>query len=347
MWKPDQPNPKNVELPFDVDALNIFLSNHFKKNIAIQTAQRFGGGFSNLTFLLTLSDGNTLVMRTPPKGANIASAHDMGREFRVLNAISPYFSSIPTPIVAADADVLGIPFFIMSRSEGVVLRANDATDENLTPPVCHQISDLLLQKIIDLHAIDLQKTGLHNIGKPEGYVKRQVEGWIKRYEKSKTDHIPNMEKLAEWLPKNLPQPQIPTLLHNDFKFDNLVFSTDLSKIEAVLDWEMATVGDPLMDLGAMLAYWCEAEDDFFPKMHNLTWRSGFPTRQEMAQRYADATGRNIDELGFYLAFGFFKNAVIAQQIYARWKQGIATDPRFEQLIFGVKTLAKMGFKEIK
>ena len=220
----------------------------------------------------------------------------------------------------------------------------------------------MIDNLVHLHSLNIETTGLNTLGKPENYVQRQVSGWIKRYEQSQTDGIADMKTIADWMTNFSPRPQAPTFLHNDYKFDNVVFSGQLStislqpsekkliadslKLIAVLDWEMSTVGDPLMDLGAALAYWCEKTDAPFTKQFNLTWIDGCLTRQEVIDRYAQKTGRDLTDIHFYYVFGLFKNAVIMQQIYSRWKSGATNDPRFAGLIAGVYELSKMGVKAI-
>ncbi len=316
---------------------------------------QFPGGFSNLTYLIQTEKAE-LVLRRPPFGANIKSGHDMGREFRVLSALQKSgFTKIPRPLSMSDggfrisdADATdAVPFYIMQRLDGVILRAKDGQNVDLTPGVMQHLTDKLVENLADLHRLDIENTDLGALGKPEGYVQRQVEGWIQRYRNSQTDDVPNMEMAAAWLVEQQPRPQKPTFLHNDYKFDNVVWDADLQEIIGVLDWEMATVGDPLMDLGAALAYWCESDNSDFSKVFNLTWREGCPKRRYVADRYAALTGRDLSDIVFYYVFGLFKNAVIMQQIYARWKKGLTRDPRFEGLIVGVFELSKMAKKAIQ
>ena len=205
----------------------------------------------------------------------------------------------------------------------------------------------MVENFADLHNLDIEKTGLIVLGKPEGYVRRQVEGWIQRYKNSQTDDVSNMESVAEWMLNYQPREQKPAFLHNDYKFDNVVWNPEMTEIVGVLDWEMSTVGDPLMDLGAALAYWCEANDPNFAKMFNLTWIKGCLTRKEVVEKYAILTGRDVSDMVFYYVFGSYKNAVIMQQIYARWKKGLTQDARFSGLIHGVFELSAMAMNAIK
>lgn len=351
-------------------ALNVYINATLPTLGNVLEISQFPGGFSNLTYLVRTEKAE-LVLRRPPFGANIKSGHDMGREFRVLSALQKSgFSKIPTPLSMSDlgfgmsdkdatataseggfrisdADAAAVPFYLMQRLNGVILRAKDGQNANLTPDVMQHLTDKLVENLADLHRLDIENTDLGALGKPEGYVQRQVEGWIQRYRNSQTDDVPNMEMAAAWLVEQQPRPQKPTFLHNDYKFDNVVWDADLQEIIGVLDWEMATVGDPLMDLGAALAYWCESDNSDFSKLFNLTWREGCPKRRYVADRYAALTGRDLSDIAFYYVFGLFKNAVIMQQIYARWKKGLTKDPRFEGLIVGVFELSKMAKKAME
>ena len=332
----------------DVPKLQHFLEKEIKGFGHIVKIAQFPGGFSNLTYLLTTDEGVEYVLRRPPFGANIKSGHDMSREFRVLSLLEKAnFKQIPTPLsIEPSGEVLGAPFYVMERLNGIILRAKDATTLDFSAEKMQLLSEKLIENLALLHTLDIEKTGLSTLGKPEGYVHRQVEGWIKRYKNSQTDAVKNMEFVAEWMLSFEPRPQKPAFLHNDYKFDNVVWNPEMSEIIGVLDWEMATVGDPLMDLGAALAYWCEPTDSEFSKMFNLTWLDGCFTREDVIAKYAALTGRDLTDIHFYYIFGLYKNAVIMQQIYARWKAGLTNDPRFGSLIKGVFELSKIAAKAI-
>jgi aminoglycoside phosphotransferase (APT) family kinase protein len=327
-------------------ALNEYLSANGIAIPAIEQITRFPGGYSNLTYCLHTA-AKDYVLRMPPFGANIKSAHDMGREYKVLSLLKPHFAEIPALIhYTADVTVLGAPFYIMEKIEGTILRAHNAPKMNIAPATFRSLSEKMIDTLVALHAIDIHSTGLAQLGKPEGYVARQVEGWIKRYYAAETDTIDTINQTIAWLQQYTPITQQPTLLHNDFKYDNVIFDNDLEKIIGVLDWEMCTVGDPLMDFGAMLAYWFEdGEGEVFTNF-NLSWLPGNYTRAELMQRYAEKSGRNLQDIKFYYVFGLFKNAVIAQQIYHRWKQGHSSDPRFGQLIHMVKMLGQKAVSSV-
>ncbi|MBL7816815.1 MAG: phosphotransferase family protein [Saprospiraceae bacterium] len=344
--QPDRATQVRQGEELDIAQLQNYLQHQIDDFGSIVETAQFPGGYSNLTYLLTTDKGGEYVLRRPPFGANIKSGHDMEREFRVLSLLEKAgFTQIPRPLsMEASGEVLGAPFYVMQRLKGVILRANHAPKLNYSPEKMTELSSALVKNLAHLHALDIQKTGLITLGKPEGYVRRQVDGWIKRYQNSQTDDVPNMETVAEWMQNFEPRPQQPTFLHNDYKFDNVVWNTEMTEIIGVLDWEMSTVGDPLMDLGAALAYWCEPQDSDFSKMFNLTWLKGCLTRQEVVSNYAELTGRDVTDIHFYYIFGLYKNAVIMQQIYARWKKGLTKDPRFGGLIHGVFELSKMAIK---
>jgi aminoglycoside phosphotransferase (APT) family kinase protein len=274
----------------------------------------------------------------------------MGREFRVLSTLkNAGYTQIPTPIAfCEDEAIMDCPFYVMERVQGIILRAHSAPKLGLSAQTMRTLSESMADTLVDLHAIDIQSTGLINLGKPEGYIQRQVDGWYKRYQNAQTDNLPAVEKLYEWLVQNMPTDGTPTLIHNDFKYDNVVLNTDdITQIVALLDWEMCTVGDPLMDLGTALSYWSEAGDDTFTKSFNLTWLEGNLTRQEFANRYAERSGRDVSNILYFYVFGLFKNTVVMQQIYARWKKGFTKDERFAGLLVGMKALTNTAIKAIE
>ncbi|MFN8286175.1 MAG: phosphotransferase family protein [Chitinophagales bacterium] len=331
----------------NLEQLNTWLKNNTGIGGVLEVTQ-FPGGFSNLTYCLRTAD-KEYVLRRPPFGANIKSAHDMGREFKVLSLLKGHYNKIPQPIAfCEDESVIGAPFYIMERLKGVILRAANAPKMGLTPEQLRKSSEALIDNLVDLHALDITTTDIIQLGKPDGYVQRQVEGWIKRYFAAETDKIEHIDAIAEWMPKNMPQSQAATFLHNDYKYDNVVLNeNNLSDIIGVLDWEMSTVGDPLMDLGASLAYWSEPQDSNEIKFFNLTWLPGNLNRLQAAERYAQKSGRDISNLLFYYIFGLFKNAVIVQQIYARWKAGHTKDERFGKLLPVVKALGEQGINYLQ
>lgn len=310
--------------------------------------EQFPGGYSNLTFLLKTS-GKEYVLRKPPAAANIKSAHDMGREFRVLTALKPVYIPVPTPILFCDdSSIIGSPFYIMERVRGIILRNKAPKGIELTPAIMRSVSESAVENLAALHSIDLESSGLIGLGKPEGYIQRQTEGWIKRYVAAQTDIKEDMNKTADWMQANMPEDGIPAFIHNDYKYDNLVLDPEnLKNIIAVLDWEMATVGNPLMDLGTSLGYWAEAGDNDALKPFNLTWLPGNLTREEVVERYAATKKISIPDMLFYYVFGSFKIGVIVQQIYARYKKGLTRDERFAGLGHVVTACAANAQKAIR
>lgn len=310
---------------------------------------QFPKGWSNLTYLLRVGE-REIVLRRPPPGVVIASAHDMKREHRILSALSPLWDKAPKPIaLAEDPDILGAPFYVMERAQGVILRAKWPAQLTLDAPRMKHLSEVLLDTLAEIHAIDVTQGELATLGKPEGYNTRQVKGWTDRYEKAKTDEIPSVEPLARWLAEHTPKESGAALIHNDLKYDNVVLSEDLSRAVAVLDWEMATVGDPLMDLGCTLGYWVQEDDP--PLMQAMrfgpTYLPGSLTRMELVRRYEERTGKPVTNLVFYFAFSLFKLSVVAQQLYARYVRGLTTEPRYAMMIEGVRGLTRAAVQAIE
>jgi len=311
--------------------------------------QQFPGGHSNLTYLVKV-DGAERVLRRPPFGAKIKTAHDMGREYRVLSALAPVYPKAPRPVAyCEDPDVLGAPFYLMERLRGVILRKDLPPGETLSPSTARRLCELLVDALVELHAIDYVAAGLGELGKPAGYVERQVKGWTERYTNAQTDDIPVVEEVAKWLDGHRPPDGAPALIHNDFKFDNLILSPGLDQIIGVLDWEMTTLGDARMDLGTSLSYWVEARDP--PPMHmmrfGLTMLPGMLTRQEIVARYEERSGRAVGDAVFYYAYGLFKTSVVAQQIYQRYAKGLTKDARFAVFIQGVRALSEQAAATIE
>ena len=309
--------------------------------------KQFPGGFSNLTYLIVVKN-QEYVLRKPPLGANIKSAHDMGREFKVLSLLEPVYDKIPKPILfCEDEDIIDSPFYLMERVKGIILRNRIPNGLELTSDHFRKLSVRTIENLVDLHKLELEKSNLISLGKPKGYVKRQVQGWSERYFRAETDDIRAMNFTVEWMENNTPVDFTIAFLHNDYKYDNLVLDVDSLEIKAVLDWEMATVGDPLMDLGTTLAYWVEKGEHPALQQFNLTWMEGNLTRQEVIEKYAELRGVNLEEVLFYYVFGCFKLAVIGQQIYARYKKGFTKDERFAGLIHVVKACGKNAENAIK
>ncbi|MEM9143629.1 MAG: phosphotransferase family protein [Bacteroidota bacterium] len=295
--------------------------------------RQFYNGYSNLTYLLQIEQ-KEYVLRRPPYSAP-KRGHDMGREFKVLHHLNPVFGKIPQVFVhCEDLDVLGVPFYIMSRVEGIILTAKEARERKISPSEFKAISNTWLDTFVELHQVDYKAAGLETLGRPEGYVERQVMNWGKQYLAAATEEVPSARKVMAWMEGRQPKQYPYSLIHNDYKYNNVVFTdTRWNKVAAILDWEMCTLGDPLMDLGTSLGYWTTLGDADFVKhmLPSPTIMEGNPSRTEMVQQYAIKSGREIDNLTFYFAYGLFKVAVIAQQIYYRFKHGHTTDSRFAQL----------------
>ena len=348
---PDLDRPADVRVPLDRAALAEWLRRSLGLEGTLDVRQ-FPSGFSNLTYLVTV-DGRDLVLRRPPPGANAEGGHDMDREATILGALHGH-APVPEPLgVEETGDVLGAPFYVMERVEGVILRT---TDDPIGADAMARVADAFVRTFADLHTVDLERVGLAHFGKPEGYVRRQVEGWRRRYERAKTDETPDLDAAFDWLDANRPEESGAALIHNDYKYDNLVLdpaglgpeAEGPVAVRAILDWELATVGDPLMDLGSTLGYWVEATDSPALKALALspTWWPGNPTRDELVRRYAEASGRDVGDAVLYYVYGLVKLAVIAQQIYARWAAGHATDPRFEHLIHTVRACGDSAVRAI-
>lgn len=334
---------------FDFSNLRDFLGNKLNLNSDQIEVSKISGGFSNLTFLVKTSQ-RKFALRRPPFGEKISKAHDMEREFTVLRALeNAGYSKIPKPILFSNEEsIMGAPFFLMEFVEGIVLRNKVPAALNFGEKEFRTLSENAINSLVELHSLELENSGLIQLGKPEGYVQRQVEGWSDRYFRAKTNELPEMEKVSEWLIANLSQNENTGFIHNDFKYDNLVLDPNhISEIKAVLDWEMATVGDPLMDLGTSLAYWAQADDPEILKVFNLTHLPGNLTREEVILHYRSKSSLDLSNILFYYIFGLFKVGVIAQQIYKRYVQGFAQDPRFAALIHVVEAAGKKAEKSIK
>jgi aminoglycoside phosphotransferase (APT) family kinase protein len=341
------PVRKGEEL--DAQRLRDYLGEQLGHVAARLEIEQFPQGFSNLTYLVRVGS-EEYVLRRPPFGNTVKSAHDMGREFNVLSKLSKVYPLAPKPLLyCTDESVLGAPFYMMERRRGVILRRKLPKDFRLDPQTFHGLGIAFIDNLARLHALDYRSAGLADLGKPEGYVERQVTGWIGRYEKAKTDDWPTMDEVAKWLVENRPAASGAALIHNDYKFDNVVLDpNDLTKIIGVLDWEMCTVGDPLMDLGCTLAYWIQADDHEALKyfVPGPTFLPGNLTRQELLDRYAQTSGRDLGRVLFYYCYGLYKLAVIIQQIYARFARGFTQDTRFADMNQQVGSLSRSAARAI-
>lgn len=305
--------------------------------------QQFPGGHSNLTYLLRV-DGREYVLRRAPLGPVAPKAHDMVREARILQAVHPLFRPAPEVyLICEDAGVIGAPFYLMERRHGVVLRTSIPAEITRHENYASRISRAFVDCMIELHSIDIEKHGLVSLGKPEGFVERQVKGWTERWRRAQTDPSAKMDAIIEKLAATIPKSGTPSLVHNDFKLDNVMIDqTTPDRIEAVLDWEMTTVGDPLSDLGLTLCYWSSS---LVPgtTLQAVTTGPGWYTRDEFVARYQKKTGRDMSPLPWHEAAGVFRLAVILQQIYFRYWRGQTRDERFAHFNDRVRALIDRAY----
>ena len=304
------------------------------------TVEQYPRGHSNLTYRVR-APGAEWVLRRPPMGSRVAHAHDMVREARILMKLHPVYPRAPRVVaICEDGAVLGAPFYLMDPVRGVILRGAAPRGE-LSSDLVRALCGALVQTLVDLHAVDFRAAGLE--GKPEGYVLRQVEGWTRRWHEARTDEVPDVDAMARWLLERIPPERPAVFLHNDFKYDNLVLDpADLTRVAGVLDWEMSTAGDPLMDLGTALGYWLEEGDPEPLKAFAFgpTFLPGSFTRAQLVEEYGRRSGRDVSGMLFYYCFALFKTAVVVQQIYRRYREGLTQDERFAGFGIGVQILAR-------
>jgi aminoglycoside phosphotransferase (APT) family kinase protein len=347
----DEAEEVREEERFDADRLRPWLEAAFPGARGPISLLQFRKGHSNLTYLVRIGE-HEAVLRRAPFGANIKGAHDMGREFKILSSLQGHYSKAPRPLgFCEDEPVIGARFYLMERVHGMILRGDSAASGvALTPELLRASSSALVDNLVELHAVDLVRSGLASIGHPQGYLERQVTGWTERYFRAKTDEVAEVEAAAAWLARNMPAQGGAALVHNDYKFDNVVLDpADPSRIVAVLDWEMATVGDPLMDLGVMLGYWTDPDDpeEMKVRTYGPTFLPGSLSRLEIVERYARRSGRSVESVLFHYVFALFKIAVIVQQIYKRWVDGHTRDPRFADLIRSVRVLSGQAVRAME
>jgi aminoglycoside phosphotransferase (APT) family kinase protein len=304
---------------------------------------QFPGGHSNLTYLVRFG-GAELVIRRPPLGPVAPTAHDMAREYRWLAALHPVFERAPRPyLLCEDTSIVGAVFYVMERRRGIVVRHDEPLGLANRPEERRRVSEAMVDTLADLHAIDVSHGPLAALGKPAGFVSRQVRGWTERWQKSKLSEVPEMEALASWLASRVPPDPIePAVVHGDFKLDNVLLDPlDLARVVAVFDWEMSALGDPLVDLGILLAYWSPtAPPEQRDALTTVTSRPGWLSREEIIERYTKRSGRDVSAIRFYETFALFKIAVVIQQIFFRYKNGQTDDQRFANFGDRVAYLAR-------
>jgi aminoglycoside phosphotransferase (APT) family kinase protein len=315
--------------------------------------EQFPGGHSNLTYLVRLG-GHEFVLRRPPFGPVAPTAHDMPREYRLLAAVHPLFTLAPRPyLLCEDQAIIGVPFYLMERRRGLVIRRDIPNEIGDDLEMRSRVSYAMIDTLAALHAVDIYSSGLVDIGKPVGFVTRQLRGWTDRWHRSKTTELPEIDRVIEWLAARIPAEPDPnagrpaTLVHNDFKLDNTMLDPkDPARVVAVLDWEMCTVGDPLIDVGIFLCYWAMKEDPEARResISPVTTEPGWISRQEVVDRYAERTGRDLSGIAFYETFALFKTAVVLQQIYFRYVRGQTQDERFKTFDRRVNGLATAAWE---
>lgn len=328
----------------DIAALEPYLRERLPQSAGELEVRQFPGGHANLVYLLRF--GTTeYVLRRPPHGPLPKGGHDMVREFRVLSRLYEHYALAPRAyLLCTDHAILGADFVIEERRSGTIIRGPIPAAVADDPKKCRALGNNFIDTLADLHTVDYEAAGLHELGKPDGYLQRQFDGWCKRWEAAATDDRPEAASYIAKLGATMPQSGAPGIVHNDFKFDNTILdANDATKPIAVLDWDMCTIGDPLSDLGNVLALWTDPGDP--PPIGSSimqTTHPGFPTRSELVARYAAKTGRDCSQIAWYQAFNYFRYAVIAQQIYARFKRGQTRDARFAGLTFWVAALIERG-----
>jgi aminoglycoside phosphotransferase (APT) family kinase protein len=327
----------------NLEALESYLRAHFPDERGPLDVKQFPSGHSNLTYSIQFGS-REFVLRRPPFGSKVKSAHDMGREVRVLSKLHAVYSQAPQVLLYCDDEtVLGAPFYLMKPIHGVIIRRNPPASLEFRAETARRLSESFVDNLARLHSLDYQSIGLGDLGKPEGYLERQVRGWTERYYGSRTHEFPEVERIVSWMKEHMPSTSGAALVHNDYKYDNLVLDpSDITKIIGVLDWEMCTIGDPLTDLGTALAYWIDADDP--EPLQKIRWgpttHPGSMTRAQLVERYAQKTGRNVSHMDFYVVFARFKVAVIVQQIYYRYHQGLTKDERFAAMPAVVECLLR-------
>jgi len=341
----DQAGTVRAGEELDLARLRPFLLEHFGHSGTVSVEQ-FPSGHSNLTYLVRMGN-REVVLRRPPFGSKVRSAHDMAREYRVLSKLHSAYPVAPKAVLyCGDLSILNAPFYLMEPIRGMIVRREPPPGVPFPQETARRLSEAFLDSLARLHRLDYAAIGLADLGKPQGYLERQVKGWIERYHNSKTHDLPEVERISAWLPERMPASHDTALIHNDYKYDNVVLDPgDATRIVGVLDWEMCTLGDPLTDLGTTLAYWTDPKDpEELQEIRSApTMLPGTLTRAQLVERYAAATGRDLGDMSFYLTFARFKVAVIIQQIYYRYAQGLTQDERFAVLPERIHTLLRASW----
>ena len=346
----DDTKPIRPGEELNAENLIVFLRENLALNSRKIEISQFPAGNSNLTYCVKIGE-TEYVLRRPPFGNTVKSAHDMKREFDVLSKLSAVYQPAPQPLIYSNDDaIIGSEFYLMERRHGLIMRGDAPEKLTNSKDLQREVIESFIENLVKLHSLDYKTIGLSELGKPEGYAHRQVEGWTKRYFNAKTDEHLEIEKSIEWLNQNLPESHGATLVHNDYKFDNVMLNpANLTEITAVLDWEMTTVGEPLMDFGTTLGYWMpkDAPPEMFALPANPAVLMKNFSHRDLAEIYAAKSGKPIDDIHFYYVFGTFKIAVICQQIYARFVKGFTQDRRFAKFNHFVNALGKIALHAIE
>lgn len=340
---PAETIPMRPDEQLDMRRLGDYLAGNLPGSDQTLAVRQFGGGAANLTYLLDYG-AQQYVLRRPPLGPVAASAHDMGREYRVLSVLHQAYPYAPRAFLFCDdLSVIGAPFFVMERRQGVVVRRTMSEAYAAMPDAAQRMSEALVDALAAFHAVDYEALGLGDLGKPAGFIDRQIEGWYRRWHAAKTADLPDMDAVYAWLKANQPANTRVSLVHNDYKLDNVMLAAgDPGRVVAVFDWDMCTLGDPLADLGALLTYWTEPSDPRYLQATAMMplGEPGFLSRAELVARYAGKSGRAVEAIDFYHALGLFRLTVIVAQIYIRYARGQTQDSRFAAMEFMIPALAR-------
>jgi aminoglycoside phosphotransferase (APT) family kinase protein len=337
----DRPRPLREEDRFDVEAVDGWLKQRIEGLEGRPHVEQFSRGASNLTYRLSYPDRD-LILRRPPPGTKAKSAHNMVREHDVQQALAPVYPYVPRMLaLCTDESVIGDDFYVMERIEGIILRKNLPPELGLGADQVARLCRNAIDRLIELHSVDVKAAGLESLGKGAGYNRRQIEGWSERFRRARTWNVLPGRLVMDWLAEHVPDEVAIRVIHGDFRFDNLVLdAADPLKIVGVLDWELATLGDPLMDLGNSLAYWVQADDDRYFRgfRRQPTHEPGMMKRSEVVEYYCDRMGLRPDNWAFYEVYGLFRLAVIAQQIYYRYHHRQTRNRQFRHFWFAVNYL---------
>lgn len=338
--------PVRSEEKFDESRLGTYLAGRLEGAEGVPTVSQFGGGRANLTYLLDYGDVE-YVLRRPPLGPVAPGAHDMAREFRVLSRLWRAFSKAPRGfLLCEDESIIGAPFFVMERKQGVVVRETVPPEfgAGSDPEINQALSAVVIDTLAEFHAVDPAACDLEDLGRPDGFLDRQVQGWLQRWEAARHAPNPLADEVGRWLAATRPESLPPTLLHNDWRLDNMaVAADDPTRCVAVYDWDMATRGDPLCDLGTLFGSWHDP-DEIDSRTHSLmpVRAPGWMSRDEAISRYADSSGRNVESMPWYVVFGTWKLGVVLEQIYIRYVRGQTSDPRFASMGDGAARLFELA-----